>query len=100
MEAGRAAAQALPKPKSVEEVDAWLANYLAVIDAARAEALRVEQLRDAAPDMLNALLTAERFLSGQSYNAAQLAEAVKEVRAAIAKAGKPQVRIDSNQLAA
>lgn len=58
MEAGRAAAQALPKPKNIEEVDAWLANYLALIDAARVDAARVDRLNDAAPKLVSALIQA------------------------------------------
>jgi hypothetical protein len=38
-------------------------------------------------DLVKALLTAERFLTNQSYNAAQLAEAVTEIRAALSRAG-------------
>lgn len=42
-------------PKDLEEVDAWLEKYNAAIEASRKEALRVEQLRDAAPDLVMAL---------------------------------------------
>lgn len=42
-------------PKALDDVDQWLANYMALSDASRAEALRIDRLHDAAPDLLYAL---------------------------------------------
>lgn len=58
MQVSQTAAQELPRPKSIEEVDAWLANYLALVDAARADAVRVDRLNDAAPKLVAALIQA------------------------------------------
>jgi len=43
---------------TIEEADLWMKNYLASVDAARAEALRVERLQDAAPNLAQALVQA------------------------------------------
>lgn len=53
----------------------------------QADAAFIVRACNAHDQMRDALLTAERLLCGQSYNAAQLAEAVKQIRAALAKAG-------------
>ena len=44
----------LSPASTLEEVDAWLKNYLAVVDEARREALRQERLNAAAEDLLKA----------------------------------------------
>lgn len=49
-----AAMRAAP-PKALEDVDAWLANYLRLVEETQAEARRLDRLHDAAPKMLAAL---------------------------------------------
>lgn len=51
-----AALRAAP-PKSIDEVDPWLARYMALTEEARAKEIARERLNDAAPLLLDACLT-------------------------------------------
>lgn len=77
-------------PKTLEEVDEWLVKYMAVINAARAEAHRVNRLRNAAPDLLKALtkLTNAAMFAGieDAKERQDVADALKDAHAAISRA--------------
>lgn len=65
-----------------EEVEAWLAYYLAEIDAARAAAAKRERLSEAAPELLKA---AKAVAYSNGFDAAY-PNKMEALRAAIAKA--------------
>jgi hypothetical protein len=72
-------------PTRLDDVDAWLAKYNAVIDAARAEALRVERLRDSAPALVKALQAARNLINGSQPK--DLPGAIMVIDAALSSAG-------------
>lgn len=61
-------------------------EYEATKTAMYVLAAKAERLEASNGDLVVALRAAERFLSGHSYDAQQLAAAIKEIRAALAKA--------------
>ncbi|MGZ3349142.1 MAG: hypothetical protein ACXU89_09380 [Xanthobacteraceae bacterium] len=58
-------------------------------DEMHANAAFIVRACNAHDKLVEALLTSERFLTSRSYDARQLAEAIAEIRAALAAAGEP-----------
>lgn len=72
-------------PTRLEDVDVWLAKYNAVIDAARSKALRVERLRDAAPDLVKALREVAQDLRAYTKPINEDGETVADIFACVLK---------------
>jgi hypothetical protein len=71
------------RPQSIDDVDEWLARYIAAGETARDEAAARERLNDAAPELLDCL---QRCLDEMAWIGPKARKTAEDARAAIAKA--------------